>query len=217
MPRAYLCDFDGTIAPRDVGAALVERFAIVGRDELLRLVAEWRAGHIGSREVTQAEVGWMRVSEADALAFTRTFRLDPHFADFVDEAEARGDRVVVVSDGFGFYVEDHLNRAGHGRLDWTANRLRFEGDRPVAEFPPVEDGCGRCGNCKAVHVKREQRAGYQVVLVGDGLSDRCGARVADRVLARGELLAWCREQSIAAEAFDDFSDVVALARASAGE
>ena len=217
MARAYLCDFDGTIAPRDVGAALVERFAIGGRDERKRLLGEWREGRIGSRAVTEAEVAWMRVGEAEALAFTRSFDLDPHFSRFVRETQARGHRVAVVSDGFAFYVEDSLNRAGLGDLEWTANRLRFDGERVVAEFEGVGDGCGRCGNCKAVHVRREQQAGFEVVLVGDGLSDRCGARAADQVIARGELLAWCRAQAIAARPFENFSDVAALAHAATGE
>jgi 2-hydroxy-3-keto-5-methylthiopentenyl-1-phosphate phosphatase len=60
-------------------------------------------------------------------------------------------------------------------------------------------------------VRRYREKGFEVVMVGDGLSDRCGARAADRVVARGELLEWCRAQGIAAEPFADFADVEALA------
>jgi 2-hydroxy-3-keto-5-methylthiopentenyl-1-phosphate phosphatase len=51
------------------------------------------------------------------------------------------------------------------------------------------------------------------VLVGDGLSDRCGAREADRVVARGTLLDWCAAEGVPALPFRDFADVAALARA----
>ena len=57
----------------------------------------------------------------------------------------RGDRVVVVSEGFGFFVEDQLRRAGLQELDWSANRLRFEGARAVPEFPLAYAGCGQGG------------------------------------------------------------------------
>mgnify|MGYP001417859654 CR=1 FL=1 len=49
--------------------------------------------------------------------------------------------------------------------------------------------------------------GYVPVLVGDGLSDRCGAAAADRVLARGDLLAWCRREGIEATPFAGFADI----------
>jgi 2-hydroxy-3-keto-5-methylthiopentenyl-1-phosphate phosphatase len=45
------------------------------------------------------------------------------------------------------------------------------------------------------------------VLVGDGLSDRCGAREADHVFARRDLLAWCRAERIEATPFESFADV----------
>jgi 2-hydroxy-3-keto-5-methylthiopentenyl-1-phosphate phosphatase len=49
--------------------------------------------------------------------------------------------------------------------------------------------------------------------VGNGLSDRCGARAADEVVARGELLEWCRREGVPAEPFADFTQVAARARA----
>jgi 2-hydroxy-3-keto-5-methylthiopentenyl-1-phosphate phosphatase len=45
------------------------------------------------------------------------------------------------------------------------------------------------------------------VLVGDGFSDRCGARAAAAVLARGSLLEWCERESVPARPFEDFADV----------
>ena len=60
---------------------------------------------------------------------------------------------------------------------------------------------------------RDWRArGYRTVLVGDGMSDRCGARAADRVLARGALLDWCRGEGIDARPFQSFDDVAVQER-----
>ena len=132
MPFAYLCDFDGTISPQDIGAALVRRFS-QGRDaDREALLRRWFSGGLGHRELTEAECGLLTVTEDQALEFTRTFKLDPHFAPFVREALGRGDAVMVVSEGFGFYVRDHLHRAGFPDLPWAANTARFDGARVTA-------------------------------------------------------------------------------------
>jgi HAD superfamily phosphoserine phosphatase-like hydrolase len=212
MPFAYLCDFDGTVSPQDIGASLVRTFS-AGRDgDREALLAEWLAGGLGHRDLTRRECAMMRVTEEEALAHARTFRLDPRFAPFAREALGRGDAVMVVSEGFGFYVRDHLARAGLGELPWAANHARFEDGTIVPEFPFADPACESCGNCKAQHVRRYRGRGFHTVLVGDGLSDRCGARAADTVLARRDLLAWCRREGIAHTPFEDFGDVAEFAR-----
>ena len=212
MPYAFLCDFDGTVSPHDVGARFVRRFAAGPEAESSALLRRWRAGELGHRALTEAECARVRATESEALAFTREFRLDPGFAPFVREALGRGDAVMVVSVGFDFYVRDLLARAGLGELPWAANRARFENGRVLPEYPFADAGCRDCGNCKAQHVRRYQALGYHVALVGDGMSDRCGARAADTVLARGDLLGWCRREGIAATPFAHFDEVADAAR-----
>jgi HAD superfamily phosphoserine phosphatase-like hydrolase len=213
MPFAYLCDFDGTISPRDIGAAFAERFSPGGEAGRIALLEDWLAGRVGHRELTEAQCALLSVGEEDALAFTRAFRLDPHFAPFVREALGRGDAVMVVSEGLDFYVRDHLARAGSPDLPWAANRAVFEADGRVrAEFPFADPGCGSCGNCKAQHVRRYRGRGFHTVLVGDGTSDRHGAAAADTVLARGSLRDWCRAEGLAHVPFSDFGDVAEYAR-----
>jgi 2-hydroxy-3-keto-5-methylthiopentenyl-1-phosphate phosphatase len=216
MARAWLCDFDGTIAPTDIGAAFARAFSPGGAAEQEDLLGPWIRGEMGHRDLTVAQCRLITATAAEALAFTRRFTLDPHFAPFVGEVRARGDRVVVVSEGFDFYLADQLARAGLADLPFAANRLRFEaGGVVVPEFPWAAGGCGDCGNCKGRHVRDWRERGFATVLVGDGLSDRCGARAADQVVARGHLLDWCRREGRPAREFRDFADVAALARAAA--
>lgn len=212
---AWLCDFDGTIAP-DVGAAMVRAFSDGREDERRSLLARWMEGHMGHRELTIAESALMRVGEDEAAAFALGHALDPGFAGFVREARGRGDVVMVVSEGFEFYVRLLLGREGLGDVDTRANRAVFEGKVVRAEFPHPDPECtAACGNCKAQHVRAQRDAGFRTVMVGDGLSDRCGARAADRVVARGSLLAWCASNGVAAEPFHDFAALAARARAEA--
>jgi HAD superfamily phosphoserine phosphatase-like hydrolase len=216
MARAFLCDFDGTISPTDIGAAFARAFSPGGAAERDDLLGPWVSGELGHRELTELQCRLISASPGEALAFTRGFALDPHFAPFVRETLARGDQVMVVSEGFDFYLADQLARAGLQDVPFAANRLRFEAGRVVPEFPWSADGCGRCGNCKGQHVRAWRARGFETALVGDGLSDRCGAREAHRVIARGDLLGWCAREGIAARPFDDFAEVAAIAREWAG-
>ena len=212
MPYALLCDFDGTVAPFDIGADFVRHFGRGPTAGLERALARWAAGEIGHRDLTRVECERLVVTRDEALEFTRRYTLDPAFPAFAREALERGRPVEVVSEGFDFYIADLLDRAGLGEVRRSSNRLRFEdGGRAEPEFPH-SGGCGRCGNCKGERVREYQARGFTVVMVGDGYSDRCGARAADRVVARGVLLDWCRAEGIAAEPFSNFADVAAWAR-----
>ena len=213
MPIAYLCDFDGTVSPRDIGAAFAERFSSDGEAARVPELDAWMAGRIGHRELTRAQCARVRAREAEAVEFAREFRLDPRFAPFAREALGRGDAVMIVSEGFDFYVRDHLAREGLGELPWAANRLVFHGDGTVEpEFPFADPSCADCGNCKAQHVRRYRSRGYHTVLVGDGTSDRHGALAADAVLARGSLLDWCLAEGVPHTVATDFGEVAEFAR-----
>jgi HAD superfamily phosphoserine phosphatase-like hydrolase len=211
MPLAFLCDFDGTVSREDIGAEFVRRFGTGDQGGLERALERWRAGEIGHRELTEVECGRLSVTEEEAVAFARGFALDPRFAPFAESALARGHAVLVVSEGFDFYIADHLRRADLADVPFAANRLRFERGRTVPEFPYADSSCGRCGNCKGARARDQRRLGYEVVMIGDGLSDRCGARAADWVVARSDLLDWCRREGIPAEPFEDFGDVARYA------
>ena len=213
MAIAYLCDFDGTVSPRDIGAAFVEQFSADGGAARVPELQAWLAGTLGHRELTRAQCACVRAREAEALEFARAFRLDARFAPFAREALGRGDAVMIVSEGFDFYVRDQLVREGLAELPWAANRLLFNEDGGVeAEFPFADPACTECGNCKAQHVRRYRSRGYHTVLVGDGTSDRHGALAADAVLARGWLLDWCHAEGVPHRAFSDFGDVAEYAR-----
>ena len=202
--RAWICDFDGTISEGDIGSALLETFALPGAGAMRReLFERWVRDEIGSRELTVAECEPVRVDEATAREFVRRFAIDPGFAAFARAIRAAGEELVVVSDGFDFYIHEHLDRAGLAGLPVRANVARFVDGRIVPEFP-YQGGCGRCGNCKSIHVAEWKARGFEAIVVGDGYSDRCAARAADRVHAKRHLLAWCRKEGMPVTEFTGF-------------
>jgi 2,3-diketo-5-methylthio-1-phosphopentane phosphatase len=208
---AFLCDFDGTVSPVDVGARLMNRFSRATVSEHAALQSAWRSEALGHRSLTEAECAHLRCGAEEALEFVQGFSIDPDFPEFVRRATARGDAVCVVSEGFDFYIRLLLARAGLGALPLSANRLRFDDGRARPEFPNADRSCGRCGNCKGAEVRAWRARGYRTVMIGDGFSDRCGAREADMVLARGALLEWCRREGLGAVAARDFAFAAAWA------
>ena len=122
--------------------------------------------------------------EAALRAVAAEVPLDAGFAPLVHDLRERGAEVTVVSDGFGFYVEEAC--APHGvevltnAVDFATRELLF----------PHEDRCcpcSTCGVCKQAPIKDAKYRGQTTVLVGDGASDRKAALLADVVFAKDSL------------------------------
>jgi hypothetical protein len=109
----------------------------------------------------------------------------------------------VVSDGFGLHVRPLLAAAGLGHLPVTTNTW----DRGALTFGAAHPVCIGCGTCKKQAVERARDADGTVAFVGDGVSDRFGARYADVTFAKDGLAEHCRRESIPFLPYRDFDDV----------
>jgi len=202
------CDFDGTIAKRDVGNLVFAHFGSESR--WWRLVGLWRQGRLEGREMWRRQAESMRLTEAELDAFVRPLVIDATFASLVAYSRERHFPLAVVSDGMDAYIARILAAHGFYGIPLRTNRMILEPEGRVRlEFPWYGLGCGQCANCKGLHVRSERRPGETTVYIGDGRSDICGAREADIVFAKKELLAWCRETGRPHYAFTSFADVLA--------
>jgi 2-hydroxy-3-keto-5-methylthiopentenyl-1-phosphate phosphatase len=132
--------------------------------------------------------------------------LDPGFGPLVAALRDAGAEVTVVSDGFGFYVQEACRDLGVTVLtnepDFTTGRLEF----------PHEDrccACSSCGTCKQAPIKDAKYRGRTTVLVGDGRSDVKAAMLADVVFAKDDLARWCSREGVAFVPFERLADVLA--------
>jgi 2-hydroxy-3-keto-5-methylthiopentenyl-1-phosphate phosphatase len=206
---AVLVDFDGTACLHDVGVDLLERFG-ERSDTLAEVDRAFDAGEVGLRDVLVAEAASLRGDDRELIAFALEHcPLDPTFAAFATWVATEGRPITVVSDGFGLHVRPLLEAAGLDHLpvvtnDWGGGRLVFGAAHPT---------CVGCGTCKKQAVERARRAHGTVAFVGDGVSNRFGARYADITFAKDGLAEHCRRESIPFVPFEDFDDVRrALAR-----
>ena len=111
---------------------------------------------------------------------------------------------LVVSSGFHELIDPVLERESV-QVELQANRIEAgpDGWRPIWRRLPV---CSVCGQpCK----RSSFPPNGEVVYVGDGYSDRCGALAADRVFARDGLADYLDEQGVPYERFDTLLDVAA--------
>ena len=202
---AVLCDFDGTIAQDDVGNLFFRTF---GGEQTLEIVDDWKKGLISSRVCLEREAALVRTTSRAIDQFLSQRKLDPYFKDFVDFAARNGFEVVILSDGLDHYIERLLIRNGVGELEFRSNIMQFVNGGIQVEFPHHDmRDCRDCGNCKTHHLAKLKDAGYYVIYVGNGLSDRCPSTYSDLVFAKGELLEFCRENQVNHVAFRTFRDV----------
>lgn len=203
-----LCDFDGTAARNDVGFLLFRTFAGNGCFEIVK---QWKEGRISSKECLIRECRMTRVSREELTQFVDAQELMPLFPEFVDFCRKQNIDLEIVSDGLDFYIRRILRNYRLDFLSFHSNRITFLNDHQIQPtFPYDEHSCGHCANCKGYHVREAKKEGHRVIYIGDGLSDRCGARAADIVFAKQDrdLLTFCRENQIPHFEFRDFGDVM---------
>jgi 2-hydroxy-3-keto-5-methylthiopentenyl-1-phosphate phosphatase len=202
----YFCDFDGTIAVKDVGDELHKRFS--GPQWHVPNQA-YREGQIGSRDCLWAQYEFFRAERSEVEAFVLEHELDPAFPEFYRWALEMQCPVVILSDGLDYYIRLLLGKYGLPEPAIFSNHAVFEGDRVRVEFPHHRPDCVHgcsCGNCKPSHI--EPYEGRRRVLIGDGISDRHAAKTAEVVYAKRKLAEYCTGDSLAFTPFESFSDVL---------
>ena len=194
-------DWDGTVTVVDTGVHLLER---LGPPAWRDLDDAYRRGEIGSRECLARQWALLPAEEARLRAVAAEVPLDPGFGALAAGLRAAGAEVTVVSDGWGFYLEEACAALGlavlSNTVDWSTGDLRF----------PHRDRCcpcDTCGTCKQAPVRDARRRGRRTVFVGDGVSDRKAALLADVVFAKGDLAEWCDDLDVPYRPFGALDDV----------
>jgi 2-hydroxy-3-keto-5-methylthiopentenyl-1-phosphate phosphatase len=144
--KALLVDFDGTACLQDVSELLLDAFGGPGWERFDHAVDR---GEMGLREAGEHQVAMLRGAREEMLAFTLEHaELAPTFAPFAEWAEERGLPLELASDGFAFYIQPILERAGLGRLEIVTNALVASDGGWMLLHPNSHPDCLGCGTCK---------------------------------------------------------------------
>jgi len=206
--RALLiaCDFDGTVTQRDTLHVIVETFG--DRAAWDALEPDLHAGVITVEDAITQQFAGVRATPEDVRSVVR--RLAPireGFVPFVRWAREAGHEVVITSNGFRSVIEPVLDDAGLADLEVVSNDATFAQAGTAITWDDRGSRCTLCDRpCKRAPVT-DRLAGRHLVVVGDGISDRCLAGMADTVFARDFLARDLASRRRPFIPFDDFHQV----------
>jgi 2-hydroxy-3-keto-5-methylthiopentenyl-1-phosphate phosphatase len=203
--RTVLIDFDNTITLFDVLDDIIKRFSVDKR--WIALEEAWREGRIGSRECLEGQLGSVRMTKKGLTRYLSRVRLDPYFKKLLMLSRERGMKMAIVSDDFSFIIKRILKESGLDRIRIHSNAMRFRKDTFKLVFPHTNGRCGRCANCKRMHLSKYKDRNRIIIYIGDGLSDVCPAKHADLVFAKGSLLKRLRREGKRCVEFNGLADV----------
>lgn len=205
-------DFDGTIAVRDIGDLIFERFANV--EVCYNSFEAYRRGEINARECWRRGFATMQpLTREEFTKYVLEQSIDPSFKLFVEYCAQHNIPITVLSDGFDAYIEPVLKREGLSYLRKFSNKLIFNSDKTVTPvFPYTDSECQWCANCKRNDMLTNAGDNQIIVYIGDGISDRCPVQYADIVFAKDSLVSFCEKHNITFYRFSTFADVLSKFR-----
>ena len=193
-PPVIFCDFDGTLARRDVGYHMYHRFTDGRCDEL---IPGWKSGALSTRECLRRESAMFRGTPDEVFAFLDTFELN-------------SVPLHIISDGLDLYIDHLLVKHGVTDIPVICNHGRLEEGGLVVEFPhpdPCNTGGGVCKGDRIREYRRGQKGPITVIFIGDGLSDIDAIGECDLLFAKKDLARYCDRRNIPYTCFDTFFDV----------
>lgn len=204
---ALVSDFDGTASILDVGDAIVKTF--VGPDCWADVDTAIARRKITPRNAYELVMAKMQVSDQDLADFILGFELDPGFKAAASLFAERELPVLILSDGYDYYIDRILRRNGLEWIPRIANKLTIDDLKAKPSFPyhGLLD-CFHCGNCKTYHLKQLKAKGYKIIYFGDGSTDYCAARNADLVFAKDYLAGYLTQKGIPFIPFSSYSDAL---------
>ena len=214
-PPIVFVDFDGTIARSDVVDAILERHA---DPRWLAFEREWQAGRLGSRDCLREQMALVHATRADIDVLLAEVDIDPGLVPLIESAAQHNIALHIISDGFDYCIARILARLPLRvkplitSVQVCASHLEpYGADRWRASFPYYVEACEHgCATCKPAVMQSLNPSGARTIFVGDGLSDRYAAAVADVVFAKDRLATYCIDAGIPHNQFSDLSDIAAF-------
>ncbi|MBI4398421.1 MAG: MtnX-like HAD-IB family phosphatase [Candidatus Omnitrophica bacterium] len=205
-------DFDGTITQQDVLDEVLTRFA---SSEWLEIEKQWVSGAIGSLDCLRAQMALVQARTSDIETLLDSIEIDPTFESFLTFCFTREIPLRIVSDNFQWFIRHILNKnfpdyaAILKTVPIFANEVKMMGTRLEFGFPYSGGACTHgCATCKAEIIRKARETeNDEVIFIGDGMSDRFGARQADLVFAKSHLLEYCHREGIEVIPFEQFSKI----------
>ena len=200
-------DFDGTITLEDVGEAIFRRFG--NAEQVKRIIEDLLSDKISSRQCWDElcdSVNFINKCELDE--FIDLLDVDPSFIQFVKFCNQNEIEMVVLSDGFDYYIDRLFNKAGLAGLKYYSNKLFVDSKGILkAEYPYFDVDSPTSANCKKNHIINHSSEDDYTIYIGDGNSDKEAAQYCDFIFAKDGLARFCSMERISFYPFNNFIDI----------
>jgi 2-hydroxy-3-keto-5-methylthiopentenyl-1-phosphate phosphatase len=205
MKTLVQCDFDGTITEEDISFLLLDAFA---QGEWRRVLRKYREHKISVGEFNTRAFAMVKADEHTLLeALKGRVEVREGFRELVKYCLEKSFGLVVVSNGLDFYIRAVLTDLGLGNIEVHAAQAFFNPEGMEVRYVGP-DGKRLNDGFKEAYVESFLKLGYGVIYIGNGDSDVAPAKSAHHVFATGDLLVYCKENSLNCKPFQDFRDVV---------
>ena len=205
MKALVQCDFDGTITEDDASFLLLDTFA---RGDWRRLLRDYKEHRISVGQFNTTAFALVKADKPALLeALKGMVKIRLGFHELIAYCSRRDFRFVIVSNGLDFYINAILKEIGLENIEVHAAQTQFHPEGIKVQYIGP-DGNQLDDGLKQAYIKLFLRQGYRVIYVGNGDSDIAPAKYAHQVFARGELLAYCRENNVKCKPFTKLTEVV---------
>lgn len=205
------CDFDGTVTEKDVSYLLLDAF---NQGNWRQWEPKYDAGQITVGRFNHEIFSPIRASRREMLEYLKPrVTLRPGFKKWVSYCRGKGIRLVIVSNGLRFYIDDILADLGLADIEVHAAETEFLPDGLRVQYigpegSVVDDGF------KEAYTESLLSTGNRLTYVGDGASDLIPAKRCRRIFATGTLLSLCQRDGVACTPFTDFNDIISAMESS---
>ena len=201
-------DFDGTITKNDVGEEIFKKF--LDKTIVQIIVDDLLADKISARECWEKLCGAVSgINRKEFDDFIISQETEPTLHQFIEYCEKNKFEIIVLSDGFDYYIRKLLNRENLNHLKVYGNKLTIGQDGSLLpSFPHYNAECRSSANCKKNHIIENSSEEDFTVFIGDGNSDKDAIQYTDFIFAKDDLLKFCELNRITYFPFKDFNDVI---------
>jgi 2,3-diketo-5-methylthio-1-phosphopentane phosphatase len=201
-------DFDGTITKEDVGEAIFRNFG--DKIKVEKIIDDLLCNRISAKQ------SWIELcSSIDKVdinllnEFIYGVEIDPGFHNMVKFCEDRKIQIMILSDGFDYYIDMILKKEKLTGIKYFSNHLIISPqNKLIPEFPYEDPFCRYSANCKRNHIINNSSDEDFTVYIGDGNSDKETSLYCDIIFAKKSLLLYCEKERVTFSPYKVFEDVI---------
>lgn len=191
----------------DVGEEIFRKF--LNEDIVNTIVDDLLNDRISSRECWESLCDAVPSISRNALnEFILAQKIEPTLHRFIEFCKSFEIKVIVLSDGFDYYIDKILARENLNHLRTYSNELTINSDgKLIPSFPFFNADCKSTANCKRNHILENSSEEDYTIFIGDGNSDKDPIQYVDFIFAKDDLLKLCEVNRITYFPFKNFDDV----------